>query len=96
MGQQAGRKGRRWRRARAQCLSISTVCHICGHPGAGEADHDPIPRDTLIKLGLDADDPQFLKPAHGAFSRCPTCGQCCNQAKGNRPKVTQRIQSRPW
>ncbi len=96
MGLHAGRKGRRWRRARAICLSISTVCHICGHEGAGEADHDPMPRPKLIELGLDPDDPQYLRPAHGSSSRCETCGQCCNQVKGSGSKPVHVSGSRVW
>lgn len=96
MGVHAGRKGRRWRNARATCLSISTLCHICGHEGAGEADHDPIPLAELIRLGLDPDDPAHLKPAHGSSSPCETCGRCCNQAKGNKPKSVRVTGSRPW
>lgn len=91
----AGRRGRPWRRARAHVLSITTVCWICGHEGAGEADHEP-PLAELKRLGLDPNDPQFLRPAHGALSRCPTCGRCCNQAKGNREHIPQAPASRAW
>lgn len=82
MAASSGRKGRRWRRCRTAVLSVSTCCHLCGHEGAGEADHHPLPRGELKRLGLDPDDPQYSKPAHGAKSRCPTCGRCCNQVKG--------------
>ncbi|MBD2900769.1 hypothetical protein amrb99_97780 [Actinomadura sp. RB99] len=93
----AGRKGRRWRRARAEILSTSTVCWLCGHDGAGDADHEP-PLAELLALGLDPDDPAHLRPAHGAYSRCPTCGQCCNQVKGkgDRPRVARPSTSRDW
>lgn len=96
MGAYAGRKGRRWRRARAAILATSTLCHLCGHEGAGEADHHPLTLGQLIAQGLDPDDPAYLKPAHGAFSRCPTCGRCCNQVKGDRDHIPQATQSRAW
>lgn len=96
MAASSGRRGRRWRRAREECLALSTVCHICGHEGAGEADHDPIPLAGLITLGLDPDDPAYLRPAHGSSSPCETCGQCCNQRKGDKPKAVHVPGSRDW
>jgi hypothetical protein len=96
MAASSGRKGRRWRRCRAAVLAVSTVCHLCGHEGAGDGDHHPLPLQKLIALGLDPDDPQHVKPAHGAYSRCPTCGRCCNQSKGNREHVPEVIHSRNW
>jgi hypothetical protein len=91
----AGRKGRPWRRTRASVLATSTVCWLCGHEGAGDVDHDP-PRDELLAHGLDPEDPRFLRPAHGASSRCRTCGRCCNQVKGNRDHLPKRTNSRAW
>lgn len=86
MAASSGRKGRRWRRCREAVLSVSTVCHLCGHEGAGDGDHHPIPRVQLIRLGLDPDDEQYAKPAHGALSRCWVCdpvrGRNCNGIKG--------------
>jgi hypothetical protein len=82
MAASSGRKGRPWRRCRAIVLSVSTVCHLCGHEGARDGDHHPIPLQELKRLGLDPDDARYVKPAHGANSRCPTCGRCCNQVKG--------------
>lgn len=93
--QSAGRKGRPYRRARAQVLAISTVCWLCGHEGAGDVDHQP-PLVRLRELGLDPDDPAYMRPAHGAYSRCRTCGRCCNQHKGAREHVPEVIHSRPW
>ena len=75
----AGIRGRPWRRTRAAILSQSDICHLCGHPGSGDIDH-LIPRS----LGGDPKDPGNLAPAHGALSRCPVCGLCCNQVKKNR------------
>jgi hypothetical protein len=91
----SGRKGRPWRRIRAQVLATSTVCWLCGHEGAGDIDHDP-PRSELLARGLNPEDPQYLRPAHGAYSRCPTCGRCCNQVRGNRDHIPPRTTSRAW
>lgn len=77
----AGRKGRPWREAKAKLHSISQMCWLCGHDGATEADHDP-PRKVLLQLGLDPNDLQYLRPAHGSSCPCPTCGQKCNQVRG--------------
>lgn len=95
MSASAGRKGRPWRRARAEVLTASTVCWLCGHEGAGDVDHHP-PIDVLRAAGLDPDDPAHLRPSHGALSRCPTCGRCCNQSKGNREHIAQAPASRAW
>lgn len=84
MARSLGRTGRRWRTARANVLNRSRVCWICGHGGSGSVDHDP-PLAELERLGIDPCDERFLKPAHGALSRCPVCGRCCNESKGNRP-----------
>lgn len=91
----SGRKGRRWRRVRGDVLAASTVCWLCGHEGAGSVDHDP-PLRELRRLRLDPEDPRYLKPAHGALSRCPTCGKACNEVKGARPAAHTVIHSRAW
>jgi hypothetical protein len=86
----AGRKGRRWREAKADLHGTSQMCWLCGHAGAYEADHEP-PRKVLLQLGLDPNDVRYLKPAHGSSCPCPTCGQVCNQIKGtgqHRPRLT--------
>jgi hypothetical protein len=96
MPRSKGRTGRPWRRAREQVLAASTICHLCGHDGAGDVDHDP-PLVTLQALGIDPRDPQHLRPAHGALSRCPTCKRCCNQIKGDKLTFTLAPQgSRDW
>lgn len=66
-----GRRGTRWRTLRAAILNASTICWLCGHPGADEVDH-VIPRDQRPDLAMD---PTNLRPAH----------KTCNAAKGNRP-----------
>ncbi|SCL33477.1 hypothetical protein, partial [Micromonospora inyonensis] len=86
----AGRKGRRHRRAKVDLQAATTTCWLCGHGGAYELDHDP-PRKVLLRLGLDPDDPRFHKAAHGSSCRCPTCGQCCNQVKGDRAARRSRM-----
>jgi hypothetical protein len=77
----AGRKGRPWRKAKATMNATTQVCWLCGHDGAYEVDHEPA-RKILIERGLDPNDPQYHRPAHGSSCRCPTCGLCCNQVKG--------------
>jgi hypothetical protein len=95
MAASSGRKGRRWRRIRAEVLAGSTLCHLCGHLGSGDVDHDP-PREQLIADGLDPENPIYLKPAHGALSRCAECGLCCNQAKGTKRHMRRTRTSREW
>ncbi len=60
------------------------TCHLCGHGGAGEADH-------LVPISLDVDqpiDPHAMRPAHGANSPCPTCGRKCNTERGTKAVQT--------
>jgi hypothetical protein len=55
-----------------------TICHICGHDGATQADH-------LIDARGDVDlffNPELLRPAHGGRRKCPVCGIACNQSRG--------------
>lgn len=91
----AGRKGRPWRRARAQALHEGGgICWICGHEDARYADHK-IPIKRGIAMG-DPNDPANLAPAHGANNRCARCGQCCNERKGDRPYAPRIQGSRDW
>ncbi len=90
-----GRNTRAYQAARAAVLATSRVCWLCGHDGAGSVDHEP-PLKELRARGLDPDDPRYLRPAHGALSRCPTCGRCCNEAKGAREPQRQVVHSRAW
>lgn len=96
MGVHSGRSGRRWRRVRKDVLDVSDVCVICGHSGSGDVDHDP-PRSVLIQLGLDPEDPKYLRPAHGVLRPCPTCGRKCNREKSDRVDfVVTAPRSRDW
>jgi hypothetical protein len=71
-------KGARWREARAACFAMwGSTCHLCGHPGAGEADHIVFTDDPALYFN-----PEILRPAHGHRSRCPVCKLACNQRKG--------------
>jgi hypothetical protein len=64
------------------------TCHLCGHEGAGEADH-------LDALALHPDQPvdwTRLRPAHGSNYPCLVCPpthegkpRCCNQERGIKP-----------
>ncbi|MFD4658018.1 HNH endonuclease [Kitasatospora sp. NPDC058444] len=87
------RSGRPYQRARRAMFAIyGTVCHICGHEGAGEADHlTPVSVDPGQPL-----DPHGMRPAHGANAPCPTCLRLCNTERGARP-ITKAVRtSRDW
>ncbi|PRY05393.1 HNH endonuclease [Kineococcus rhizosphaerae] len=57
-----------WKKARARVLARSTVCHLCGLPGANEVDHVvPYSRGG-------GDNEENLRPAH----------RSCNRSKGAR------------
>lgn len=75
-----------YRKARAQVLAESDVCHWCGHRAADAADHLIPPHKGGAKA-----DPENLAPIHGVTG-CPTCGRKCNNEKsdniGARPLVT--------
>lgn len=95
MARTAGRQGAVWRRISKQVIAAyGGVCVICGHPGAGDAHHVP-PLGQLRAMGLDPNNPAFIRPAHGAHSRCPTCRRCCNQSLRDRPQQPTRA-SRAW
>lgn len=64
-------------RNRAAVLAQSTVCWLCGHEGADQAD-DVVPKSQGGKST-----PANLRPAHGT-QPCPTCGVRCNQSRGAR------------
>lgn len=69
--------GRPWRRIRAAVLAESTICHICGGPGADSVDH-------IIPVALRPDlefSRSNLAPAH--YKVPPYC----NRKKGDRPMV---------
>lgn len=68
------------------------TCHLCGHYGAGEADH-------LVPISIDADqpiDPHAMRPAHGANAPCPVCGRLCNSERGNGPVSMPLRTSQDW
>lgn len=86
-----GAQGSRYRAARLAVLAVSTVCHLCGHEGADQADHIG-PRS--LNPDIDDADVSNLAPAHGVAG-CPTCGEKCNQVKGNGT-LTRPVRSREW
>ncbi len=81
-------KSHKYRQARQAMFALyGDICHICGHAGAGEADH-------VTPYALDPDQPveaEMLRPAHGGSSPCPVCKgakgkpRSCNQERGKRP-----------
>lgn len=86
-----GPNGHRYREARAALLAYDSVCHLCGHEGADQVDH-LLPRS--LNPDIDEADTSNLAPAHGVKG-CPTCGEKCNQVKGNGA-LTKPIRSRSW
>jgi hypothetical protein len=82
------RVGRPYRTARKRMFAMyGTICHLCGHDGAGEADHlDPISLTPGQRI-----DPQRMRPAHGSNAPCPVCvgadgkPRACNQERGTKP-----------
>jgi hypothetical protein len=89
----ASPRGARWRETRAQVLAGGDICHICGHPGAGDVDHIiPVAEGDVAGYY----DRSNLAPAHGTHSPCAVCGVACNQVKGRRlpggpMSVSQRL-----
>ncbi len=81
-------------RVREAVLSVSTVCHICGHEGADTVDH-VIPVREWVEQGGRADDLENLRPAHGV-NGCEHCLRKCNTSKGNRPYEPMVTGSRDW
>lgn len=80
MTDNAGRRGRPWRRIRAQVLDGNPPCHICGKPGADTVDHI-----VPLSEGGNPLDPANLRPA------CVSCnsrrGQALAQARKRRQSV---------
>lgn len=96
------RNGRPYRRAVKQCIADhGGMCHLCGHGGAGTADHIVSAKEWLALHGNydGVNDPDNMAPAHGVMgrrlNRCPVCGLLCNQVRGARP-LTRAPRSRDW
>lgn len=86
MPRSKGRTGRPYRRARATVLNASTVCWICGKPGATTVDHI-IPVSRMAPTDPRLTDPANLRPAHGP----------CNSRRGNRTRIKPKPPtSRNW
>jgi hypothetical protein len=96
-----GRTTRRFRTfTRPTVLGRSTICHWCGHPGAQDVDHHPIPWSILVAIDPRlAEDPANCAPIHGRQG-CPLCPpqwsrhqrrmapRKCNQEKGAKVNAT--------
>lgn len=54
------------------------ICHLCGHPDAGDVDH-VVPWAEWARTDLSVHDESNLRPAHG--TPCPTCGRDCHADK---------------
>lgn len=70
-------------RNRATVLAESTICWLCGHDGADQAD------DVVPKAKGGTSTLANLRPAHGT-EPCPTCGKRCNQSRGARTASDDR------
>lgn len=93
----AGRSGRNWRKViEFVRRELPWVCWVCGNPilkhlnhatdpMGHTVDHDP-PRKTLLLLGLDPEDPRYLRPAH----------RRCNSRKGSGEAPIPPKASRRW
>jgi hypothetical protein len=93
-----------YRRMRPVFLAAHPICHICGHPGTDEIDHDP----PISKAPWVKGDMRFWLAAHGVRG-CPLCPltvsadkrrhgktRKCNQSRGARMTVPDRPTSRQW
>lgn len=88
-----------YRQARKKMFAIfGYTCHICGHDGAGEADH-------LEAVALNPGQPISplrMRPSHGSNYPCPICkgrnGQprACNQERGVQPMPEPLNTSQEW
>lgn len=92
--------GREWKRIVASVVAYyNGICHLCGHPGARQADH-------LVQYAEGGDDSiANLRPAHGTANTqrnpCPVCGLNCNNVRGalsveaGRAKIARRLRNAP-
>jgi 5-methylcytosine-specific restriction endonuclease McrA len=80
-GEQRHPSGRAWKRIVANVIdAYAGICHLCGHPGALQADH-------LVQYAEGGDDSiGNLRPVHGVANtqnnRCPVCELACNNIRG--------------
>ena len=100
----AGRSTRRWKtKVRPAILGASDVCHWCGHPGANDVDHHPIPYSVLALTAPEhLENPDYCRPIHGVEG-CPVCPprngkpRRCNQEKGDQVNAVPPARaSRQW
>lgn len=92
--------GKLWNRTVANVISAyGGICHLCGHPGAKQADH-------VVAYAEGGDDSvSNLRPAHGSAGKqknpCPVCGINCNNVRGalsleaGRAKIQRRMGEKP-
>lgn len=87
--------GREWKRIVQNVVSYyGGICHLCGHPGALQADHI----EQYAEGGNDS--LANLRPAHGSANTqknpCPVCKLNCNNIRGalsveaGRAKIARR------
>jgi hypothetical protein len=91
-GGRYGAEGSVWRRVTAFVVSRDHgICHVCLHPGAAGADHDPYPVTERPDLALDAGN---LKAVHTYLKRgggqCPVCSPAA-VARGGRPVYCNEV-----
>lgn len=99
MARSLHRTGRRYLDAKAEMHArYGYLCHICGHYGAGEADHlTPVSVDPGQPI-----DPELMRPSHGSNYPCRLCrgeggkGRACNQERGIRPVSAMFTPTLTW
>ncbi len=79
---------RAYRNTRKAILNASTICYVCGEPGADATDH----RTAHSRGG--SDDPSNLFPIH--HNNRNSKGVSCNREKGAKDPEVQLTTSRQW
>lgn len=83
-----GAEGAVWRRITAYVVGRDHgICHICLHPGANSADHDPYPVAERPDLALETSN---LKAAHAYPGGCPVCSAAA-VARGGKPVYCNEV-----
>lgn len=85
-----GAEGSVWRRVVDFVVDRDLgLCHVCRHPGAKSADHDPFPVTERPDLAMSASN---LKAVHGWPNACPVCS-AASQARGGKRIYCNELKS---
>ncbi len=88
--EQDGRGTATWKRLRASILASSTICWLCGRPGADTVDH------VIPIADGGSNDPSNLRPAHGKARPEYGCPGNYGRGKARRPASSSSPRSRAW